>query len=131
MTGHLVTTTMKVDMESVRAYAELTDDYNPIHLDPAFAATTPMGGVIAHGTMSVCLLWQAIFRNFTPEELSAAELDVRFVKPVRLGETLEAGGQRDAEDPRLYKVWVRADDGVERLAGTLRTAAAPDKEEAA
>lgn len=131
MTGHLVTTTMKVDMESVRAYAELTDDYNPIHLDPAFAATTPMGGVIAHGTMSVCLLWQAIFRNFTPEELSAAELDVRFVKPVRLGETLEAGGQRNAEDPALYSVWVRADDGVERLAGTLRTAAAPDREKAA
>ena len=119
-------TTMKVDMESVRAYAELTDDYNPIHLDPAFAATTAMGGVIAHGTMSVCLLWQAIFRNFTPEELSAAELDVRFVKPVRLGETLEAGGQRSGEDPCLYKVWVKAEDGAERLAGTLRTAAASD-----
>ena len=131
MTGHLVTTTMKVDMESVRAYAELTDDYNPIHLDPVFAATTPMGGVIAHGTMSVCLLWQAIFRNFTPEELSTAELDVRFVKPVRLGETLEAGGQRNAEDPGLYNVWVRADDGVERLAGTLRTTAAPNREKAA
>jgi 3-hydroxybutyryl-CoA dehydratase len=125
MTGQLVTTTLKVDMESVRAYADLTDDYNPIHLDPAFAAATPMGGVIAHGTMSVCLLWQAIFRNFSPDMLSSAELDVRFVKPVRLGERLEAGGQRDAGDPQLYAVWVRADDGAERLAGTLRMSAIP------
>lgn len=130
MTGQLVKTTLKVDIESVRAYADLTDDYNPIHLDPAFAATTPMGGVIAHGTMSVCLLWQAIYRTFAPEMLSSAELDVRFVKPVRLGERLEAGGQRDAEDPRLYTVWVRADDGAERLAGTLRTAAIPAQERA-
>lgn len=111
-------------MDSIRAYAGLTDDFNPIHLDPAFAATTPMGGVIAHGTMSICLLWQSLFRSFDAAVLAAAELDVRFVRPVRVGELLQAGGQAETEDPRLYNVWVRADDGTDRLAGTLTLTAA-------
>lgn len=123
MTEQLATVSLKVGMDEIRAYADLTDDYNPIHLDPAFAVTTPMGGVIAHGTMSICLLWQAIFRSFDAATLSAAELDVRFARPVRIGERLQAGGQRDVEDPGLYNVWVRADDGADRLAGTLRLAA--------
>lgn len=125
MTRELATVDLKVSTDSIRAYADLTDDYNPIHLDPAFAATTPMGGVIAHGTMSICLLWQAIFRSFDAATLAAAELDVRFVKPVRIGEVLQAGGRADAADPRLFAVWVRAEDGADRLAGTLRLAAAP------
>ncbi len=125
MTRQLATVSLKVGMESIRAYADVTDDYNPIHLDPAFAATTPLGDVIAHGTMSICLLWQAIFRSFDAGALSAAELDVRFVKPVRVGEQLQAGGQPNGEDPALYDVWVRADDGADRLAGTLRLAATP------
>lgn len=129
MTRQLTTVDLKVSTDSIRAYADLTDDYNPIHLDPAFAATTPMGGVIAHGTMSICLLWQAIFRSFDTATLAAAELDVRFVKPVRIGELLQAGGRADAEDPRLYTVWVRADDGADRLAGTLRLATPTGEEE--
>lgn len=124
MTAQLKTATLRVDMASIQAYAELTDDFNPIHIDPEFAAATPMGGVIAHGTMSVCLLWTAIFRSFSGAALSAPELDVRFVKPVRVGDLLQAGGEIDPEDPKLYSVWVRADDGADRIVGTLRLAAA-------
>lgn len=114
--------TLKVDMAVIRAYAALTDDFNPIHLDPDFAATTPMGGVIAHGTMSICLLWSAIFRGFgaTAGEL---DLDVRFVRPVRIGETLTAGGAPDPADPARLNVWVRNENGEDRLVGVLRAAA--------
>lgn len=122
MSKQLAIVSLTVEMESIRTYAELTDDFNPIHLDPAFAATTPMGDVIAHGTMSVCLLWQAIFRNFDAAAVATAELDVKFVKPVRIGDVLQAGGEADAENPLLYAVWVRAGDGADRLAGTLRFA---------
>ncbi len=111
---------LKVDSAAIRAYAELTNDFNPIHLDPVFAASTPMGGVIAHGTMSICLLWQALFRTFGASAFEALELDIRFVKPVREGETLVAGGQPNADDAGVYDVWVRGDDGSDRVAGTVR-----------
>ena len=73
---------LKVDSAAIRAYAELTNDFNPIHLDPVFAASTPMGGVIAHGTMSICLLWQALFRSFGAKAFEALELDIRDRKSV-------------------------------------------------
>lgn len=116
---------LRVEPSTIRAYAELTDDFNPIHLDPVFAATTPMGGVIAHGTMSVCLLWQAVFQTFGERAFEASvDLDIRFVKPVREGETLTAGGRSRADADGLYDVWVRGNDGEDRVAGTLRLAMA-------
>ena len=48
----------------IRAYAELTNDFNPIHLDAEFAAATPMRRPIAHGTISLCLMWQCLGKNF-------------------------------------------------------------------
>ena len=109
---------LTVSMDAIRAYGELTDDFNPIHIDPEFAATTPMGGVIAHGTMSICLLWQAVFRSFPATVFDDLDLDIRFVKPVRVGELLSAGGERQPDGS--YAVWVRGPDGADRLAGQLR-----------
>jgi acyl dehydratase len=125
MTRLLETATLSVQPAAIRAYAELTQDFNPIHLDPAFAATTPMQGVIAHGTMSICLLWQALFRSFGADAFQDLELDIRFVRPVRVGETLTAGGRQRTGDPQEFDVWVRAGDGEDRLAGTVRLAAGP------
>lgn len=125
MNASLRQTTLKVDSAAIRAYAELTNDFNPIHLDPVFAAGTSMGGVIAHGTMSICLLWQTLFRTFGASAFEALELDIRFVKPVREGETLTAGGQPNPEDAGFYDVWVRGDDGSDRVAGTVRLAVIP------
>ena len=40
----------------VDAFADVTDDHNFIHVDPARAAQTPFGGTIAHGFLSLSLL---------------------------------------------------------------------------
>jgi acyl dehydratase len=45
-----------VTQERVNAFAELTDDHNPIHVDPEHAAKTPFGGTIVHGYFTVSLL---------------------------------------------------------------------------
>lgn len=120
MNQPLQTATLRVEPDVIRAYADLTGDYNPIHLDAEFAASTPMGGVIAHGTMSICLLWQALFRSFGPDTFDALDLDIRFLKPVRNGETLTAGGDPKVDSLEVFDVWVRADDGTDRVAGTVR-----------
>jgi len=120
MTTELRAVSLTADADVIRAYGELTDDFNPIHIDPEFAAGTPMGGCIAHGTMSICLLWQSLFRSLGDAAAQHVELDVRFVKPVRVGETIHAGGELEPGDSACYRVWVRGDDGVDRLVGTAR-----------
>ena len=122
-TQTLQSTQMTVTESAIHAYAALTDDFNPIHVDAAFAAQTPMGRPIAHGTMSMCLLWQCLGRNFDAAQLAAVDLDVRFVKPVYIGDEVTAGGERDASAQGLWKVWVRGQDGSDRIVGTVQLSA--------
>ncbi|WP_174788446.1 MaoC family dehydratase [Vreelandella titanicae] len=123
MSQFLQTVSLEVNEHVIRAYAELSEDYNPIHLDPAFAATTSMGGVIAHGTMSISLIWQSLSRTFGASIFESLKLDVRFLKPVRLGETIVAGGRINTDNPELTEVWVRGDDGSDCIVGTVQLAA--------
>ncbi|MPN48512.1 hypothetical protein SDC9_196120 [bioreactor metagenome] len=121
-TPHSVLTTSQllVTAEAIQTYAELTNDFNPLHVDADFAAKTPMGRQIAHGTMSLCLIFQCIQRNFGGSVLAGVDLDVRFVKPVFIGDTVIAGGEPSAEQPGQWNVWVRGEDGVDRIVGNFR-----------
>lgn len=98
---------MQVDRAAIRRYADITQDYNPLHLDPEFAARTPMGGIIAHGTLSLSVLWQSLAATFGSERITDVAMDVRFVRPVRENDWVVAGGMRTAQSG--YDVWVRAD----------------------
>lgn len=46
--GDRYVTARRITQAQVRALAAVSGDDNPIHVDPAFAATTPYGGPIAH-----------------------------------------------------------------------------------
>ena len=45
-----------LDQAEVDAFADLTDDHNPIHVDPAEAMQSPFGGTIVHGFFTVAML---------------------------------------------------------------------------
>ena len=44
--------TVHVTEDRIRLFAEASDDFNPVHLDEAFAAKTAYRGRIAHGLLS-------------------------------------------------------------------------------
>ena len=115
----LLTCSLLVTSEAIQTYGELTNDFNPLHVDAEFAAKTPMGRQIAHGTMSLCLIFQCIQRNFGGAALANVALDVRFVKPVFIGDTVIAGGEASTEQLGQWNVWVRGDDGVDRIVGSF------------
>jgi acyl dehydratase len=74
----------------IDAYAEASGDHNPIHIDPEFAQTTPMGGTIAHGMLVLTLISEMMTAGFEDLWLSTGRLDVRFRAPARPGDTLTA-----------------------------------------
>ncbi|MDP6666962.1 MAG: MaoC/PaaZ C-terminal domain-containing protein, partial [Dehalococcoidia bacterium] len=45
-------------------YAEASGDYNPIHLDEAYAAATPFGGRIAHGMLTLAFVTEMLASTF-------------------------------------------------------------------
>lgn len=87
--------------DDIQAFADLTGDRNPIHLDPAFAATTPFRQCIAHG-----LLTMSVGGGLTltaPPVRTLAFLgirDWRFVGPVYIGDEIRAKNRVEAVTPR-------------------------------
>lgn len=108
-----------IDRATIRRYAKVTDDFNPIHLDPEFAARTPMGGIIAHGMLSLNLIWQSLRKTYGPGAAEGACLDVRFIHPVREDDTVRAGGRAKPDAAGVYDVTVENQKGVIVISGTL------------
>jgi acyl dehydratase len=79
-----------VDQAAIDAFAEVTQDHQFIHVDPEAAASTPFGGTVAHGFLTLSLLSRmAADVLLRPEGLKMGVnygFDrVRFMAPVRSG----------------------------------------------
>lgn len=103
--------------DAVRRYAELTTDFNPIHLDAAFAARTMFGRPIIHGTLGLNLVLEAIERTFgaLPADV---EIDVRFIRPVPVGTGVRAGGSLRDAATSTYEIYVETQAGERAVEGT-------------
>lgn len=77
----------------VDAFAALTGDTHPQHLDADWAAASPFGERIAHGMLVLSLAVGLV--PLDPERVLALRRvsDVVFKRPVRLGETVFVAGQ--------------------------------------
>jgi 3-hydroxybutyryl-CoA dehydratase len=115
----LVTVSKTIDRPAIRLYAEITDDFNPIHLDPEFAAATPMRGIIAHGMLSLNLVWQSLRASYGAVAAEGAKLDVRFVRPVRENDVVSATGRLRSGSAGGYDVVVANQNGEPVITGTL------------
>jgi len=115
----LTTASIHINESVIGLYAQVTGDFNPIHVDPEFAAKTEMGSVIAHGTLSLNLIWQSLELTLGTDVLSRMELDVRFKQPVRIGDVIDASGSL-AGDALSYAVFARNQNGVNVIEGTAR-----------
>ncbi len=74
----------------VRAFAELSGDFNPIHLDEEFAAKTRFGKRIAHGMISGALLSAVLGYEFKERKIVYLSQTMKFVAPVFLDDTITA-----------------------------------------
>jgi acyl dehydratase len=79
---------VETTQEQVDCFADLTGDHNFLHVDPERARSTPFGGTIAHGFLSLSMLAPVVqLLRVTDASMSVNYgLDrVRFPAPVRVG----------------------------------------------
>ncbi|OQY81321.1 MAG: dehydratase [Anaerolineae bacterium UTCFX3] len=75
----------------IMTFAGLTGDYNQIHTDAAFAATTQFGQRIAHGLLGLSIAVGLLMRTGALEGTVLAFREIvewKFVRPVFIGDTL-------------------------------------------
>jgi 3-hydroxybutyryl-CoA dehydratase len=77
-----------ITQDNINLYAEVSQDYNPIHVDPEFARKTPAGGTIAHGMLLLSYVSQMMANAFGDDWISGGTLDIRFKTPARPGDTI-------------------------------------------
>jgi len=78
-----------ITQEKINSYAEASGDFNPIHIDEAFAAQTTLGGTIAHGMLTFGRNWN-----------STGKFSIRFKAPARPGDTITATGKIDSVEDK-------------------------------
>lgn len=86
--------------EDVQDFAEATGDYNPLHIDPEFAAATPFGKPIAHGMLG--LAWAIGLSSEQPNVSTLAFVEIRnwrFVQPLYPGDVVHASAEIVALEP--------------------------------
>jgi len=83
---------MQIDQQKINRFAQATDDFQYIHINPEEAARrSPYGGVIAHGflTLSLASRFSGEVLKPLPGQIAGVNYGlnrVRFVGPVRVNE---------------------------------------------
>ena len=82
-----------IDQDRIMAWARISGDFNRLHVDPEYAEKTHFKGASAHGPMSLGFLNQLLMECFGAEWVQSGQLlDVRFVAPIRPGDTIIVSG---------------------------------------
>jgi len=101
--GQRATFTKTITEADVYAFAGITGDFNPLHVDREYAARTRFGERIAHGLLTAGLISAVLGMRLPGPGGIFLSQTLTFLRPVRFGDTITA-----AAEVRSY----RADQGV-------------------
>lgn len=88
--GETASVSKTITDADIEAFAELTGDRNPVHLDDEFAASTRFGRRIAHGMLGASLI-SAVLANKLPGQGTVyLSQTLQFLAPVFPGDTVTA-----------------------------------------
>lgn len=85
-----------IDQKQIDAFADVTEDFQFIHIDPERASReTPFGGTIAHGFLSLSMLSKMAYVAMPTLNGAAMSVNygfdkIRFLTPVRAGKRVRA-----------------------------------------
>ena len=88
--GQSAQRSMQVTLTTVKAFAELTGDYNPLHFDETFAANTKFGRLVAQGGITTGLLHALVAMDMPGPGTVFLSQNWKFTAPVYIDDTITA-----------------------------------------
>jgi len=88
--GQTAETTRVVTGADIAAFAAVSGDSNPLHLDEAYARTTAFGGRIAHGMLSAGFISAVLGVKLPGPGAIYLSQNLRFRRPVKIGDLVTA-----------------------------------------
>jgi len=112
-----------ISQERIDTYVSAAEDYNPIHVDPAFAKSTPYGSTIAPGYQFIAYVSEMMTRDFGEKWITGGVMNVRILRAVMPKDILNVGGMvsekwQDKEKEVIKcEVWIRNQKDEEVISG--------------
>jgi len=88
--GQRATRSITLSASHVKAYAQITGDYNPLHFDEAFAAKTRFGRLVVQGGLTTGLLHALVAMDMPGPGTVFLSQNWKFSAPVFIGDTITA-----------------------------------------
>ncbi len=118
--GMSASTTATITAEMIDAFADITGDHNPIHVDEEYAKTTQFGGRIAHGALSASFISAVLGNDLPGPGAIFVELNLRFRKPAMINDVVTAVATIEDINERTGRVKMKCHcevDGVKICRG--------------
>lgn len=105
--GQKASVTRTITAADIDAFAALTGDRNPLHLDAAYAARTRFGERVAHGMLTAGLISTVIGMHLPGPGGVYLSQTLKFVRPVRIGDAITASAAVVAFDSDRRRLTLR------------------------
>lgn len=113
-----------INQDMIDKFAEVSVDFNPLHVDPEFGKTTPFGTTISHGSLTITFIMQMMAEWLGDGFLRGGQMiGMKFIAPVKSGDTVSPHGKvvdkRVEGDKKLIEcdVWLENQDGTQTIVG--------------
>ena len=97
--GEKAKVTKTISEADVYAFAGITGDFNPLHVDAEFARRSRFGERIAHGMLTAGLISAVLGMQLPGPGGIFLSQTLKFVRPVRLGDTITATAEVTSWNP--------------------------------
>jgi 3-oxoacyl-[acyl-carrier protein] reductase len=130
--GDTAVLTRQIVEEDVRRFVELTGDDNPLHVNRAYAETTPFKDIVVHGMLGASFLSTLIGTQLPGKGALWVSQTLDFLLPVRVGDTLTVSCtvEKKHERERLLDLQTRIENQGKRLVlsgkGVVKVLARPE-----
>lgn len=88
--GQRASRSLTLTDEHVKAFAEMTGDYNPLHFDRAFAAKTKFKELVVQGGLTTGLLHALVAMDMPGPGTVFLSQNWKFTAPAYIGDTISA-----------------------------------------
>lgn len=91
--GHRVSFRHSISVHDIQRFATLFGDFNPLHFDAEYAASTPLGRPIVHGMYLASLFSRLVGMCLPGRRALYLSQALDFVQPVYVGDEVEVVGE--------------------------------------
>jgi len=90
--GDTASFTQLISKNDVQAFADVSGDYNPLHMDDAYAKGTAFGERVVHGMYLGALVSRLVGMHLPGKRALLLKESLEFKKPVHVGDTVKVEG---------------------------------------